>query len=146
MFPSVLVGSGSLTRPFGVRDNAIAFHARKRRIGHGYRLSTRADPDRPAPTYIEAGHRAATWVAEHTGGVAHRSIFEAFGKRPMTAHILGGATIGAGPDTGVIDQHPHVFGYQNLVVCDAAALPANPGVNPALTISALAEYAMAEVP
>jgi cholesterol oxidase len=74
------------------------------------------------------------------------TLFEAFGKRPMTAHLLGGATIGADPGTGVIDQHLHAFGYQNLIICDAAALPANPGVNPALTITALAEYAMAEVP
>jgi cholesterol oxidase len=39
-----------------------------------------------------------------------------------------------------------VFGYENLIVCDAAALPANPGVNPALTITALAEYGIAQVP
>nr|WP_281367247.1 GMC family oxidoreductase [Nocardioides kongjuensis] len=64
----------------------------------------------------------------------------------MTAHVLGGAVIGASPDTGVVDDRLRVFGYENLVVCDAAALPANPGVNPALTITALAEHAMAHVP
>jgi cholesterol oxidase len=47
---------------------------------------------------------------------------------------------------GVIDDQLRVFGYENLVVCDAAALPANPGVNPALTITALAEYAMSQIP
>jgi len=127
------------------RDNAIAFRTRKRRIGHGYRLSTRIDRDRPAPNYIEAGHKAAQWVADHTGGTAHSAIFEALGDRPMTAHMLGGATIGADADTGVLDEHLRVFGYQNLIVCDASALPANPGVNPALTITALAEYAMDHV-
>jgi cholesterol oxidase len=127
------------------RDNAIAFRARKRWIGHGYRLSTRTDRNRPAPNYIEAGHKAAEWVADHTGGTAHSTIFEALGNRPMTAHMLGGATIGADADTGVLDDHLRVFGYQNLIVCDAAALPANPGVNPALTITALAEYALDHV-
>jgi choline dehydrogenase-like flavoprotein len=48
--------------------------------------------------------------------------------------------------TGVIDAELKVFGYRNLVACDAAALPASPGVNPALTITALAEHAMAQVP
>jgi cholesterol oxidase len=46
----------------------------------------------------------------------------------------------------VIDQHLRVFGYQNMLVCDGAAMPANPGVNPALMITALAEYAMAQIP
>ena len=127
------------------RDNAIAFEATKRRWRRGYRLSTRADGDRPAPTYIEVGHKAATWVAEQTGGTAQSSIFEALGDRPMTAHVLGGAVLASGPHAGVLDEDLRVFGYQNLIVCDAAALPANPGVNPALTIAAMAECAMANV-
>jgi cholesterol oxidase len=128
------------------RDNAVTFRARKRWLGRGYRLRTQADRERPAPTYIEVGHQAATWLAERTGGIAQSSIFEAFGNMPMTAHVLGGAVIGADADDGVLDQRLRVFGYENLIVCDAAALPANPGVNPALTITALAEYGMAQVP
>jgi cholesterol oxidase len=58
---------------------------------------------------------------------------------------LGGAVVGADASTGVIDRHLRVFGYRNMLVCDGAAMPANPGVNPALTITALAEYAMAQV-
>ena len=64
----------------------------------------------------------------------------------MTAHVLGGAVIGATPETGVVDRELRVFGYQNMLVADAAAMPANPGVNPALTITALAEHALAQVP
>jgi cholesterol oxidase len=128
------------------RDNAIAFRAKKRRFGRGYRVSTQAVPDKPAPTYIDVGHRAATWLAERTGGIAQSSIFEAFGNMPMTAHVIGGAVVGADTDSGVLDQQLRVFGYENLIVCDAAALPANPGVNPALTITALAEYGIAHVP
>ncbi len=126
-------------------DDAIAFRAKKRWWGRGYRLVTEQNRDRPAPTYIDIGHRAARWLAQRTGGVAQSSVFEAHGNLPMTAHVVGGAVIGADARHGVIDTRLQVFGYRNLVVCDAAAMPANPGVNPALTITALAEYAMAQI-
>jgi cholesterol oxidase len=70
---------------------------------------------------------------------------EAFANIPTTAHILGGAVIGAGPERGVVDARQRVFGYENLLVCDGAAVPANVGVNPSLTITALAEHAMSHV-
>jgi cholesterol oxidase len=73
-------------------------------------------------------------------------VLEALGNIPTTAHLLGGAVIGDTPAHGVIDKDLHVFGYRNLLVCDGAAMPANPGVNPALTITALAEYAMSQIP
>ena len=65
---------------------------------------------------------------------------------PITAHILGGAVIGADPERGVVDSDQRVFGYERLLVCDGSVVPANPGVNPPLTITALAEHAMAAVP
>ncbi len=77
--------------------------------------------------------------------MAGSTLTEAFRNAPWTAHILGGAVIGSDPSTGVVDNRLRVFGYQNMIVCDAAALPANPGVNPALTITALAEYGMAQL-
>ena len=81
-----------------------------------------------------------------TGGIAQSGINEAIFNIPTTAHILGGAAIGADPEHGVVDARNRVFGYENLMVCDGAAIPANPGVNPSLTITALAEHAMAQVP
>ena len=65
---------------------------------------------------------------------------------PTTAHILGGAVVGAGPEHGVVDPANRVFGYENLLVTDGAAMPANPGVNPSLTITAKAEHAMSQIP
>ena len=65
---------------------------------------------------------------------------------PTTAHILGGAVVGADPESGVVDSGNRVFGYENLLVTDGAAMPANPGVNPSLTITAKAEHAMSQVP
>ncbi|HYB26225.1 MAG TPA: GMC oxidoreductase [Solirubrobacteraceae bacterium] len=54
--------------------------------------------------------------------------------------------IGADPDHGVVDPHQRAFGYRNLLVCEGSVVPANPGVNPSLTITALAEHAMSHVP
>jgi cholesterol oxidase len=65
---------------------------------------------------------------------------------PSTAHVLGGCCMGADAAEGVIDRDHRLFGYDGLYVIDGAAVSANPGVNPALTITALAERAMAKVP
>jgi cholesterol oxidase len=65
---------------------------------------------------------------------------------PTTAHILGGCPMGGGPERGVIDHRHRVFGYEGLYVVDGSAISANPGVNPSLTITALAERAMTFIP
>jgi cholesterol oxidase len=126
-------------------DNAIALRARPGRNGR-VRLSTEQDPERPNPTFIPAANAFAEWLAERTGGLAQSSIMEAVGNIPSTAHILGGAVIGADPSKGVVDARNRVFNYENLLVTDGAAIPANVGVNPSLTITALAERAMSHVP
>ena len=126
-------------------DNAIALRARRGRFG-GVRLSTEQDPDRPNPTFIPIANRFAEWLAERTGGIAQSSLMEAVANIPTTAHILGGAVIGADRSSGVVDARQRVFGYENLLVCDGSAIPANVGVNPSLTITALAEHAMSQVP
>jgi cholesterol oxidase len=126
-------------------DNAIALRARRTRSGR-IRLRTEQHPDRANPTFIPVANAFAAWLAERTGGIAQSSIMEAAANIPSTAHIMGGAVIGDGPDTGVVDVRQRVFGYENLLVCDGAAVPANPGVNPSLTITALAELAMSRVP
>jgi cholesterol oxidase len=126
-------------------DNAIALRPRFTVFG-GLRLQTEQDPEKPNPTFIGVANRFAAWLAERTGGVAQSSIMEALANVPSTAHILGGAVIGESPESGVIDSSHHVFGYENLLVCDGAAVPANVGVNPSLTITALAEHAMSHLP
>jgi cholesterol oxidase len=126
-------------------DNAIALRARRGPLG-GVRLRTEQDPDRPNPTFIPVANQFAEWLAERTGGVAQSGLTEAVANIPTTAHILGGAAIGADPSSGVIDSRQRVFGYENLLVCDGSAIPANVGVNPSLTIVALAEHAISHVP
>jgi cholesterol oxidase len=127
-------------------DNALALRASRRWLGRGWRLRTEQHGEKPNPTFIAAGNAAARWLAAHTGGIAQSNTLEALACIPTTAHLLGGAVIGADATRGVIDRQLRVFGYRNLLVCDGAAMPANPGVNPSLTITALAEYAMAQLP
>jgi cholesterol oxidase len=126
-------------------DNAIALRPKLKRNGD-VRLRTEQDPERPNPTFIPVANEAAAWLAERTGGIAQSSLSEALFNVPNTAHILGGATIGHSAEDGVVDSRQRVFGYENLLVCDGSAVPANVGVNPSLTITALAEHAMAQLP
>jgi cholesterol oxidase len=126
-------------------DNAMALRAKRGLFG-GVRLKTEQDPDRPNPTFIPVANQFAAWLAERTGGIAQSGLTEAVANIPTTAHILGGAVIGADRSRGVIDARQRVFGYENLLVCDGSAIPANVGVNPSLTITALAEHAMSHVP
>jgi cholesterol oxidase len=127
-------------------DNAIRLRPKRRLFGRGVRLQTEQDPEKPNPTFIPAADHVTRWMAERTGGVPQSGINEAIFNIPTTAHILGGAAMGVDPEHGVVDVRHRVFGYENLMVCDGAAIPANPGVNPSLTITALAEHAMAQVP
>jgi cholesterol oxidase len=127
-------------------DAAMRLVARRRRLRRGVRLRTEQDPERPNPTYLPAAARVAEWFARRTGGVAQSGITESVLNVPTTAHILGGAVIGAGPDQGVVDTANRAYGYENLLICDGSAIPANPGVNPSLTITAKAEHAMSRIP
>ncbi len=126
-------------------DNAIALRPTLKRNGD-VRLQTEQDPERPIPTFIPVANEFSEWLAKRTGGIAQSSATEALVNIPTTAHLLGGAVIGHGPEDGVVDARQRVFGYENLLVCDGSAVPANVGVNPSLTITALAEHAMAEIP
>ena len=109
-------------------------------------LRTEQDPDKPNPTFIDVANEATEWLAERTGGIPQSGFLEALANIPTTAHILGGAAIGADAATGVVDAKHRAFGYENFLITDGAAMPANPGVNPALSITALAEHALSHVP
>lgn len=126
-------------------DNSMSLVAKRRRDGR-VKLQTQQDPENPNPTFIPAANAFTAWLARKTGGVPGSSTTEALFNIPSTAHILGGAPIGKDRDHGVIDKDHRVFGYENLLVCDGAAIPANVGVNPSLTITAMTELAMARIP
>jgi len=126
-------------------DNAIALRPHQGPFGTLW-LKTEQDPEKPIPTFIPVANQAAEWLAKRTGGIAQSSVTEALFNIPTTAHILGGAVIAPDPSRGVIDARQRVYGYENLLVCDGSAVPANVGVNPSLTITALAEHAMSHIP
>ena len=126
-------------------DNAIAFRPRRGLFG-GVRLRTEQNREKPNPTFIPLANETAQFLERHTGGVAYSSALEAAANIPTTAHILGGAAIGADASRGVVDSRLRAFGYVNLMIVDGSTMPANPGVNPSLSITALAEHAMQHVP
>lgn len=127
-------------------DSHIAFRRRSRRLWPFGKLHSIAGPRGGTPAYIPEANEAARRLAAHMGGTPHNNILESVGNVSVTAHILGGCAIAEGPDTGVVDIDHQVFGYPGLFVTDASAIPANVGVNPALTITALAERFSARFP
>ncbi|MGH3648891.1 MAG: FAD-dependent oxidoreductase [Micromonosporaceae bacterium] len=121
-------------------DNSITVF--RKRTWYGRRkLSTRQGHGQPNPTWIPAGNEAVRRIADKIDGFAGGTWLE-IANIPLTAHILGGAVIGDSPDTGVIDPYHRVYGHPGLHVVDGAAVSANLGVNPSLTITAQAERAM----
>lgn len=99
----------------------------------------------PSANLPEASDLARRF-AEKVGGITASLFAETVVGAPTTAHILGGCAMGRGPDDGVIDTQHRVFHYPGLYVIDGSAVSANPGVNPSLTITALAERAMSMIP
>src|SRR4051795_6649101 len=117
-------------------DNSLTVRRTKRG-----RLTTGPGHGEANPTWIPQGHEAVRRIADKIGGFPGGTVGDIF-DIPMTAHILGGATIGDSRDSGVVDPYHRVYGYDGLHVVDGSAVPANLGVNPSLTITALAERAM----
>jgi cholesterol oxidase len=93
----------------------------------------------PLPRYSPIAQKAVELLSEEIKGEPQNIISEVLLGTPATAHILGGCCIGSNISDGVIDQNHEVFGYPGLYVCDGSVIPANLGVNPSLTITALAE-------
>jgi len=98
------------------------------------------------PTYIPIANEVARRMGEKMDGQPLGTWSEALFDIPTTAHILGGAVMGATPQNGVVDFKGQIHGYPNLYVVDGSNVPVNLGVNPSLTITALAEYVMSQFP
>jgi cholesterol oxidase len=124
-------------------DNSITTFPRKTPLG--WILSSRQGHGEPNPTWIPKGNEAVRRIGALLGGTPGGNIGEPF-NRPLTAHFIGGCTIGDSPETGVVDAWQRVYGHPGLHVADGSAISANLGVNPSLTITAQAERAMAYWP
>ncbi|HMV41114.1 MAG TPA: GMC family oxidoreductase [Leptospiraceae bacterium] len=128
-------------------DNSIRI-VRKRRLIWPFQktITSTQETGTHIPTFIPIANEFARRLAKRIGGVARSSLNEVILDIPTTAHILSGCIIGDSPETGVIDLKNQVYGYKNLLICDGSMVPANLGVNPSLTITALSERAMSFVP
>jgi cholesterol oxidase len=121
-------------------DNSLSLSLRRSWYGRR-RLVARPGHGEPNPSWIPSGNAAVRLLAQELHGTPGGSVTEVFGA-PVTAHILGGAVIGTSAADGVVDAYHRVFGHDGLHVVDGSAVSANLGVNPSLTITAMAERAM----
>jgi cholesterol oxidase len=120
---------------------------REWRTGYQRGLVTQLDDPSQAPSaFMEEATDLAERFADKTEGVTTTLMTETLLGVPSTAHILGGACMGDSAETGVINTNHEVFNYPGLYVIDGSAISANPGVNPSLTITTLAERAMSLIP
>ena len=101
---------------------------------------------RRIPSYIPIAHEVVRRMAAKMQGIPKGSWFEVLLDAPTTAHILGGCIMAESPQQGVVDMQGKVYGYPNLFVADGSVVPVNLNANPSLTITALAEYILANVP
>ncbi|MER6384346.1 GMC family oxidoreductase [Streptomyces sp. NPDC001250] len=121
-------------------DNSLTTYLKPGGVGKGL-LTARQGHGAPNPKQIKAATEAATALAAEINGFAGSNVGELMGT-PLTAHFLGGCPIGDSAETGVIDPYHRVYGHPGISVVDGAAVSANLGVNPSLTITAQAERAM----
>ncbi|MCU0489638.1 MAG: GMC family oxidoreductase, partial [Anaerolineales bacterium] len=109
-------------------------------------LVSSRESENSALTQIQIGHQITRRFADKTNGIASGTINESIMNIPMTAHILGGCPIGLDDQQGVVGLDMQIHNYPGLYAVDGSVMPANPGVNPSLTITAISEYAMSLIP
>ncbi|MCD4794263.1 MAG: FAD-dependent oxidoreductase [Bacteroidales bacterium] len=109
-------------------------------------IGTKVEEGKKPTAFIPEAHKVAHKYGEIINGKPIVMFTETLTGIPSTAHILGGAVMGKNKETGVIDKNNKVFGYKNMYVCDGSMISANPGVNPALSITAISERAMTNIP
>ncbi len=129
-------------------DNYLRYVRRRRWLWPFSKKTTTklAAADKPVPVYLPIAQDVAKRLAKKMDGVPQSGLVEVLLNRATTAHILGGCPIGLSPDTGAVDPSGRLFGYDDFYVVDGSIIPANLGVNPSLTITAMAEHIMARVP
>ncbi|GHH89863.1 GMC family oxidoreductase [Streptomyces capillispiralis] len=125
-------------------DNSLTTYLKPSGAGRGL-LTARQGHGAPNPKQIKAATDGASALAAEINGFAGSNVGELTGM-PLTAHFLGGCPIGGSRDTGVIDPYHRLYGHPGISVVDGAAVSANLGVNPSLTITAQAERAMSYWP
>lgn len=127
-------------------DNEIKL-VRKRRWWSVFKKVLTSEPlGKKIPVYIQEANDAAREIAKKINGVPQSAFTEVLFNSPVSAHIIGGCIMGKDSKDGVTDKYHKVFNYKNMYILDGSVIPANLGVNPSLTISAMAERAMHFIP
>jgi len=104
------------------------------------------DEKRPIHAVVEVAHRVTRMLSKKINGIPQGMLNESLLNIPETAHFMGGVPFGESAEDGVVALNCQVHNYPGLYVVDGSIMPANPGINPSLTITALAEYAMDQIP
>lgn len=112
----------------------------------GSRLKFDSKTSFAVPAYIDVGQQVLHRFAKKVKGIPLNAGSEILLNTPMTAHILGGCSMGENANEGVVNEKFEVHNYPNLYVLDGSIIPCNLGVNPSLTITSLSEYAMSQIP
>jgi cholesterol oxidase len=95
---------------------------------------------------ITIANKVTRMLAERMNGIPASAFTDSLFNFPTTAHIMGGVPFGFNDQEGVIGLDFQIHNYPGMYVVDGSVMPANPGINPSLTITALAEYAMSKIP
>jgi cholesterol oxidase len=125
-------------------DNSMKMIWKKSMLGGKMKIDNRGN--KKVPAYIPVGQDVMEQYAKKVDGVAQNILLEIFFNRPTTAHILGGCPMSETSTGGVISPELKVHGYENFYIMDGSAIQGNIGVNPSLTITAMAEFAMSKIP
>ncbi len=108
-------------------------------------LTSDRGTEKQVPAEIPIGHQVIRAMAEEIDGHPMGNVVEGALNASMTAHILGGCLMGSSDTEGVVNKELEVFNYSGLYIVDGSIIQANPGLNPTLTITAMAEYAMSRI-
>ncbi|MBC2717085.1 MAG: GMC family oxidoreductase [Desulfobacteraceae bacterium] len=148
LWPFGMASSTSIVLVMQTDENYLKLDYKPRwwRLGAKSQNSTVPKGLRRAPSYIPIANEVTKRLAEKMDGIPLSLLPEAAMNAMTTAHILGGCCMGESPEKGVVDFKGELFGYPNLYVADGSVVPANLGVNPSLTITALSEYIMDQMP
>ncbi len=125
-------------------DNAMRMVWKKTLMGGKMKIVNRGQ--KKVPAYIPVGQEVMERFARKVSGIPQNILLEVFFNRPTTAHILGGCPMSDSGEKGVVDRNLKVHGYPDFHIVDGSIIQGNIGVNPSLTITAMAEYGMNKIP
>jgi cholesterol oxidase len=112
----------------------------------GGRMKIDNSGQKKVPAFIPIGQEVMERYARKVTGIPQNILLEVFFDRPTTAHILGGCPMSENAESGVVDKELRVHGYPDFYITDGSVIQGNIGVNPSLTITAMAEYCMSRIP